>query len=78
MTGTNWRDIADEDKERAAAAVMKGLGLSNFVRFEGTWFYLWLIQRARKGLVEERKEALLQEANDVEREAEYEKPQSEM
>lgn len=46
---------------------MEGLGFTNFARFEGTWFYLCLIQRVMKSLIEERKEAILQEANDAER-----------
>ena len=66
---TPWRHIEDEDKERAAAAVMSGLGLSDFVKFEGPWFYMWLMKRARKNLSEERIQELMSEANQAEREA---------
>ena len=51
---------------------MKGLGLWNFVQFEGPWFYLWLVQRARKNLTPERRQELLDEANEAERNEEVE------
>lgn len=72
ISTTGWRDIKDEDKKRVAAAVMKGLGLWNFVQFEGLWFYLWLVQRARKNLTPERRQELLDEANEAERNEEVE------
>ena len=46
---------------------MNGLGLSEFVRFDGSWFYLWLLHRARKNLSEERRKELLDQANEEER-----------
>ena len=55
------------DKERIAAAVMEGLGLSSFVQFEGMWFYLWLVQRARKNLTPARRDELFNEAAEAER-----------
>lgn len=48
---------------------MSGLGLSDFVKFEGPWFYMWLMKRARKNLSEERIQELMSEANQAEREA---------
>ena len=59
-------------KKRVAAAVMESLGLSNFVQFEGTWFYLWLVQRVRKNITPEQRKELLEEANAAERSEEVE------
>lgn len=72
ITKTSWRDIKDEDKERAATAAMDSLGLSNVVRFDGLWFYLWLVRTSRKNLTEEQVTAILTEANETERKEQVE------
>ena len=69
ISTTKWNHIPERDKERAAQAIMDGLGLSNFVLFDGWWFYFWLLHRARKNLTQERRKELLDMANSMEREA---------
>ena len=69
VSDIKWSYISDEDKERAAEEIMNGLGLSNFVLFEGLWFYIWLLHRARKNLSEDRRQELLKMANEADQEA---------
>lgn len=63
ISTTGWRDIEDEAKDRAAQAIMRGLGMTNFVLFDGPWFYIWLLHTARKNISDERRRELADAAN---------------
>lgn len=67
LRAVSWRHISDDEKEKAAAAAMNGLGLSTFVLFDGPWLYLWLVARARKNLTDEWRKELKDLANEEER-----------